>query len=98
MEPVFPITALTKEPREVKERAREGLVRITENGKGAWVFMSEEVFEQRIALERDQAVYEAYVSAAVGQGAQDISAGRYVTSRAEMFLEAKRRRDNACAQ
>lgn len=43
MDATFSATALRDHPREVKQAARERLVRITENGNGAYVFCSEEV-------------------------------------------------------
>lgn len=96
MTPIFPVTALTKEPKEVKARAQEGPVRITENGRGAYVFMSESVFADLLEQTRQEALYEAYLVDHVGQGVRDIEKGRYVTSRAEMFAQAaKSRADHA---
>ena len=48
MDAIYSATALRDHPREVKRAAQERLVRITENGKGAYVFCSEEVFQQQI--------------------------------------------------
>ena len=54
MDAIFSSTALRDRQAEVKKAAREGLVRITENGAGAFVFCSDEVFQQQIddAVER----------------------------------------------
>lgn len=93
MTPIFPVTALTKNPKEVREAARKQVVRITENGRGAFVFMSEEALQDLVSREREDAAYEAYVREAVGRGVADIEAGRFASSRAEMFAEAKGRRD-----
>ena len=93
MTPIFPITALSKEPKEVKAAAQNGLVRITENGRGAYVFASEQALDDLIAREREDAAYEAYLLAEVGKGVEDISAGRYATSRADAFARAAARRD-----
>lgn len=41
MVPIFPVTALSKDSKEVRDAARTSPVRITENGRGAYVFMSE---------------------------------------------------------
>lgn len=46
MDAIYSATALRNHPREVKQAARERLVRITENGNGAYVFFSEEVFQR----------------------------------------------------
>lgn len=92
MEPIYPLTSLSKDVKEVKERANENIVRITENGRAAYIFASEKVFEERIRKEREDAAYEAYLTNAVGQGVEDIEAGRYATSREEAFAEAAKRR------
>lgn len=54
MDAIYSVTALRDHPREVKQAARERLVRITENGNGAYVFCSEEVFQREVddAVER----------------------------------------------
>jgi len=80
MEPIFSMTALQRTPSLVKDAASSSVVRITEQGSGAYVFCSEEAFEQRIAKERADAAYEARLLEAVDRGVADIAAGRYVTS------------------
>lgn len=90
--PIFPITALSKQPKEVKDAADKGPVRITENGRGAYVFMSEQALNELIERERSDAAYEAYLLDAVQRGATDIEEGRYPTSREEMFQRARERR------
>ncbi|WP_139651025.1 hypothetical protein [Raoultibacter phocaeensis] len=92
MEPIYPLTALSKDVKEVKDCAKENVVRITENGKAAYIFTSEKVFEERIRREREDAAYEAYLLKAVGEGIEDVQAGRYVTTREEVFAEASKRR------
>ncbi len=92
MESIFPITSLSKEPKAVKDEARRGLVRITENGKAAYVFASEEVFADIIKREREDAAYEAYLLREVGAGVRDLEAGRYFTSLGDVLAEAKKRR------
>lgn len=92
MAPIFPITALSKDAKTVKAEAEKSPVRITENGRGAYVFMSEKVFRSLVDRERADAAYEAYLLDSVGQGVADVAAGRVVTSRSEMFAEAARRR------
>lgn len=91
-EPIFPITSLSKEPKKVKEAAKDKIVRITENGCGAYVFASEAAFNKLIEREREDAKYEAYLSQCIDRGLADIEAGRYVTSQEEMFAEAAKRR------
>ncbi len=49
MNPIFPISALQKKQREVKEAAKDDVVRITENGSGAYIFCTEETFKRALA-------------------------------------------------
>ena len=58
MDAIYPVTALQKQQGEVKKAAQAGIVRITENGKGAYVFCSEEVFERMM----QQVAEDAYRS------------------------------------
>ncbi len=88
MEPIFSMTTLQRNPSQVKEAARDSVVRITEQGAGAYVFCSEEEFERRIAAEREDAAFEARLSEAVGRGIADIEAGRYETSVEGAFARA----------
>lgn len=88
MEPIFPISSLQKNPSKVKEKAKEGIVRITEQGSAAYIFCSEEALERRIQQEREDAAYEARLLEAVGRGMADIEAGRFVTSVDEAFAKA----------
>lgn len=78
MDAIYSATELRDHPREVKKAARERLVRITENGRGAYVFCSEEVFQQEIDDAVERALYAQRVSAAIDRGRADIAAGRYV--------------------
>lgn len=76
MEAIYPVTALQKQQGEVKKAAREGLVRITENGKGAYVFCSEDVFERILDQVAEDAAAEARMHLIVNRGRSDIAAGR----------------------
>ena len=88
MEPIYSMTTLQCSPSQVKSAARDNVVRITEQGMGTYVFCSEEVFEDRIASEREDAAYEARLIESVGRGVADIRAGRYATSLDEAFGRA----------
>ena len=76
MEAIYPVTALQKQQGEVKKAAREGLVRITENGKGAYVFCSENVFGRILDQAAEDAAAEARMHLIVNRGRSDIAAGR----------------------
>ena len=89
MEAIFPISALQKEQKEVKEAARKGIVRITEQGRAAFVFASEEALEKRIQEERRQAVYEAKLEEIITAGRADIQTGRFYTDAEKLFADLK---------
>lgn len=78
MDAIYSATALRDHPREVKRAARERLVRITENGNGAYVFCSEEVFRQEVDDAVERALYAQRVSDAIDRGRADIASGRFV--------------------
>ena len=92
MEPIYSMTTLQRNPSEVKKSASDSVVRITEQGGGAYVFCSEKAFEARLAKERADAAYEARLVDAVGRGIADIDAGRYTTSIQEALDHAARLR------
>ncbi len=92
MDAIYSATMLRDKPREVKEAARHNLVRITENGNGAFVFCSEEIYRERLEEAAEKAAYEARVSMAIERGRSDVAAGRvFGGSLDELFVEAKRR-------
>lgn len=92
MDAIYSATMLRDRPREVKEAARHNLVRITENGNGAFVFCSEEIYREKIAEAAEQAAYETRVSMAIERGRADVAAGRvFDGSLDDLFDEAERR-------
>ena len=76
MEAIYPITALQKNTSEIKAEARKRVVHVTENGRSAYVFMSEEVLDELIEREREDAAWETSVVASIDRGMQDIECGR----------------------
>ena len=92
MEPIFSMTTLQRNPSAVKESAQDGLVRITEQGGGSYIFCSEAAFEERIRKEREDAAYEARLLESVGRGVADIRDGRYATSLDDAIAEAEKLR------
>ena len=89
---VYPASALVKRQPEVKAAARERLVRITERGRGAYVFASEEVFQREV----DEAVAEALeaieMRAVIARGREDLARGDYVVGIEAAKAELARRR------
>jgi predicted transcriptional regulator len=51
-------------------------VHLTENGRGAYVLMSEELFEDYVARKQEEAVWEQGLVAAVERGLRDVEEGR----------------------
>lgn len=88
MEPIYSMATLQRSPSQVKDAIRDSIVRITEQGAAAYVFYSEETFEQRIVAEREDAAFEARLMESVGRGVGDIEAGCFVTSVEEAFDRA----------
>lgn len=78
MDAIYSATALRDHQKEVKEAARRGVVRITEHGKGAFVFCSEEVFQRRIAQAVDDALYARRAKEAIARGTEAYESGDYV--------------------
>ena len=62
MDAIYPATAFCDHPREVKQAARDRLVRITENGNGAYVFRVEEIFQREVDDAVERALYVQRVS------------------------------------
>lgn len=93
MDAIFSMTTLQRTPSKVKEAAKDRLVRITEQGQAAYVFCTDEVFEERIELERQDAAYEARVLDSVRRGLADIDAGNYTDSVDEAFERAAKMRE-----
>ena len=91
LSPIFPISALQKRQREVKEAAKDDVVRITENGSGAYVFCTEVVFKRALAEAAEEAAYEARMEAAILRGRADIAAGRFVEGTGSARAEVERR-------
>ena len=91
IEPIYLITALQKRQAEVREAAKENLVRITENGSGAYIFASEEVYERKIREAATQAVEDALIADAIERGRADIAAGRYIEGTEAAWAEIEKR-------
>lgn len=92
LDKIYSSTALATKQREVKEAARKNVVRITENGNGAFVFCSEEVFERELARAAEDARYEAELEMAISRGRADIEAGRYTTDIAAFAEDVRKAR------
>ena len=90
-EAIYPISALSKNPKEVKDAAAHGLVRITEQGRGAYVFCTEAEFARAIDKAKEEAVYEERFREAILAGRADKQAGRVHTDHADFFAAIRNR-------
>lgn len=92
MDPIFSMTALLRTPGEVKEAARKGLVRITEQGGGGFVLFGEQAFADYIEHVREAAVAEARVTDSIDRGISDIEEGQFVDTINIAFARAEEAR------
>lgn len=91
MEPIFSSVALRDRQREVKDAARKNVVHITENGNGAFVFCSEEIFEERLRRAAEEAIYAERMAQAIREGQDDLATGRtYSISEAFSAIDERR--------
>lgn len=65
---VYPVSALQRNSREVRDAVKEKLLRITENGASAYIFCSEEVLERTINQAVEEALYERECLEAIERG------------------------------
>ena len=76
--PIFSFSALKSNQREIKDRGKEEVVHITENGNAAYVFCSEAVFEREKAQAVEDAICEMQIAQVIERGRADFAAGRIV--------------------
>lgn len=89
---IYPASALVKSQPEVKSVARERLVRITERGREAFVFASEEVFKREVDAAVAEALEAIEMREIILRGREDFKAGRYVKGIDAAREEVARRR------
>ena len=92
MPAIYPSTALKNEQRAIKAIADKEVVYITENGRGKYLFMSQEVHDREIAEAVEEALYEARMAEALRASRADYEAGRYYTSREDLKAAVERKR------
>jgi len=91
MEPIFPISALSKSPAEVRAAAETSVVRLTDNGRGKYVFATEEAYELALEMARQEAVVEQRMADVIASGSADVAAGRTYNLEQGRKLAAERR-------
>ncbi len=89
---IYSSAALKSRQREVKDAALKDVVHITENGNGAFVFCSEELFERKLREAAEEAAYEERLMAVVERGRADYAAGRVVEGTQAALAAIEQRR------
>ena len=89
--PIYSFAALKSKQREIKDRASQEVVHITENGNAAYVFCSEEILAQEKARAVDEALYERRVLETLERGQADLEAGRVYHGLDEAMAEVEKR-------
>ena len=93
MPPIYPSTALKNQQREIKQLADTQIVYITENGRGKYVFMSENVLQKQIDSAVENALYEARMAEALRESREDFAQGRFYSSRADLLAAVEQKRE-----
>ena len=78
MTAIFSSAALKTRQREIKDVARKEVVHVTENGNAAFVFMSEELFEEQLSKAAEEAALTERMRACILNGRDDVREGHYV--------------------
>lgn len=92
MPAIYPSTALKNEQKAIKAIADEEIVYITENGRGKYLFMSQEVHDREIAEAVENALYEYRMAEALRESRSDYESGRYFASRDELRKAVAKKR------
>ncbi|MEI3376958.1 MAG: hypothetical protein V8R08_03875 [Coriobacteriales bacterium] len=92
MPAIYPSTALKNQQREIKAIADNEVVYITENGRGKYAFMSQDVFQRQIEEAVEQALYEQRMREALDESRRDFEEGRYYSSREELLAAVEQKR------
>ena len=92
MPPIYPSTALKNQQREIKQLADTQIVYITENGRGKYVFMPENVLQKQIDNAVENALYEARMAEALRESREDFAQGRFYSSRVDLLAAVERKR------
>ena len=78
MQAIYPISALQKNAAAVRRDASEDIVRLTVDGRGMYVFATEEVFENYVQRQVDEALYEREAMRVLDRAVADEREGRLV--------------------
>jgi len=87
---IYSTTELKRNLKDIKELANKEPVYITENGNGAYVFISQKQFEKQIEQGIEDALYALRFQEAMNLARADIEQGRVYDSVEKMFAAAKK--------
>lgn len=93
MTAIYSSAALKTRQREVKDAALREVVHITENGNGAFVFCSEDLFNRALRESAERAAYEERMRAVVERGRAEYASGAFVEGTSAAMAEIERRRN-----
>ncbi len=91
MTAIYSSSALKTNQREIKDIALKEVVHITENGNGAFVFCSEELFQKKLQEAADEAALEARMAYVIERGQAQIERGEYIEGTDAAFEELAKR-------
>lgn len=86
---IYPISALAKNQKAVKESAAKGIVRITEQGVGAYVFGTEDEYRNMLIRAKEEGALEERLRDAITAGRADKDAGRVDSDVKGFFADLK---------
>lgn len=92
MPAIYPSTALKNEQRALKAIADDEVVYITENGRGKYLFMSQEVHDREIKEAVEEALYKFRMAEALRASRADYAEGRSYSTREELMTAVAEKR------
>lgn len=76
MEAIFPISALQKDASAVRQEAESDIVRLTVDGRGKYIFATEDVFEEYVNRKVEEALYKERLEESLDRATEDERTGR----------------------
>jgi predicted transcriptional regulator len=97
MEKIYPISALQKDAGAVRRDAQEDLIRLTVDGRGMYVFATEEVFENYVQRKIEEALLDQRIAETIKRGDEAISRGEVYTPEEAWDMIHARKDDRAAS-
>ena len=93
MPAIYPSVALKNRQREIKAIADTEIVYITENGRGKYAFMSEDVLRHTADQAVEEALYERRLHQALRESRSDFEVGRLYSTRKDLMAAVASKRE-----